>query len=165
MRPIFFEGRFWPCALFHTFFEIFEEMKDDFQFFWLAPIKRPFFFEQAHFFLMGAFLMRPSGAHFFFFALLLNKSSGVWSSDGVFRQQNHNWLSAKKVEMIRIITRAFWEFRKIYMTYKSIVQSKMQSIFRQQNRNWLTDTKSKRFMLLHEHFEKNYVKFIRRKRV
>ena len=53
---------------FHTFFEIFEETEDDFQFFWLAPIKRPFFFffEQAHFFLMGAFLMRPSGAHFFF---------------------------------------------------------------------------------------------------
>lgn len=92
-------------------------------------------------------------------------TGGVWSSDGIFRQQNHNWLSAKKVEMIRIITRAFWVFRKIYMTHKSIVQSKIQSIFRQQNHNWLTDKKSKWFVLLHEHFEKNYVKFIRCKRV
>ena len=90
---------------------------------------------------------------------------GVWSSCCILGQQNHNWLSAKKVEMIRIITRAFWVFRKIYMTHKSIVQSKIQSIFRQQNHNWLTDKKSKWFVLLHEHFEKNYVKFIRCKRV
>ena len=89
----------------------------------------------------------------------------VWSSCCIFRLQNTIDYQPKS-RNDSVITSAFWEkFRKIYMTHKSIVQSKIQSIFRQQNHNWLSDKNSKWFVLLHAHFEKNYVKFIRRKRV
>ena len=37
---------------------------------------------------------------------------GVWSSCCILGQQNHNWLSAKKVQMIHIIISAFWEYEK-----------------------------------------------------